>query len=151
MAETLGLTTAYDVWCSLQLAYRQDSQERMQNLKDNLRQLQNGSSTVSEFSATFKSLCDQLTSIGHPVNELDKIQWFLCGLGVSFETFSTTHRAIKPPPLFRDLVSQAESHELFLKSIHGSTTPVVAFTINHQQSYGSRGGNSTSRVRGRGS
>ncbi|CAH1441604.1 unnamed protein product [Lactuca virosa] len=37
MAETLGLTTAYDVWCSLPLDYRQDSQERMQNLKDNLR------------------------------------------------------------------------------------------------------------------
>lgn len=81
MAETLGLTTAHDVWNSLQRAYRQDSQEMMQTLKDTLRQLQKGSSTVSEFGAKFKGLCDELSAISHPVNELDKCYWFLCGLG----------------------------------------------------------------------
>ena len=35
----------------------------------------------------FKALCDQLSAIGQPVDESDKLHWFLCGLGASFVTF----------------------------------------------------------------
>ncbi|GJW58829.1 hypothetical protein Tco_0105560 [Tanacetum coccineum] len=56
-----------------------------------------------------------------------KLHWFVCGLGASFETFSTAIRTTKPFTTFRDLLSQAESHEMFLKSLHGSATPPVAF------------------------
>lgn len=81
-----------------------------------------------------------------------KTHWFLCGLGATFETFSTAIRASKPPPSFRDLLSQAESHELFLKSLHGSvTTPTVAFAAEHSRSESStRGRGRSSRGGGRG-
>lgn len=127
MAEALGLAMARDVWHSLEDAYSHDSVERMQNLRDSLRQLQKGTLSVSDYGRKFKSLCDQLAAIGHPVDDLDKSHWFLCGLGPSFETFSTAQRAIKPRPSFRDLLSQAEGHDLFLKSMHGSSTPQAAF------------------------
>ncbi|KAJ9557400.1 hypothetical protein OSB04_012014 [Centaurea solstitialis] len=139
MAETLGLNTARDVWRALECAYSHDSVERMQNLRDSLRQLHKGTMSVSDYGRQFKSLCDQLTAIGQPVNDLDKTHWFLCGLGPSFETFSTAQRAVKPRPSFRDLLSQAEGHELFLKSMHGSTVPQAAF-VGHQ----TRGPNNSS-------
>lgn len=60
MVETLDLTTSYEVWTALQVAYRQDSHEQMHVLKDNLRQLQKGTFIVSKFGAKLKSLCDQL-------------------------------------------------------------------------------------------
>ncbi|GKB12211.1 hypothetical protein Tco_0846134 [Tanacetum coccineum] len=59
-----------------------------------------------------------LPAIGQPVDEIDKLHWFVCGLGASFETFSTAIRTTKPFTTFRDLLSQAESHEMFLKSLH---------------------------------
>lgn len=46
----------------------------------------------------------------------------------SFDTFSTVIRASTIGPNFRDLLTKAESHELFLKSLHGSVTPPIAFT-----------------------
>ncbi|GKE88687.1 hypothetical protein Tco_1566162 [Tanacetum coccineum] len=46
------------------------------------------------------------------------------------KTFFTALRATKPLPLFRDLVSQADSHELFL-SFHGTTTPSAAFNAQY--------------------
>ena len=107
-------------------------------------------------------MCDQLTAIGHPVTDDDKSHWFLCGLGSSFETFSTTQRLITPRPSFRDLVAQAESHELFLKSVTDSSVAPVAFnttssysssTNNSGRGRGrntSRGGGSSQRGRGRG-
>ncbi|GKB35432.1 retrovirus-related pol polyprotein from transposon TNT 1-94 [Tanacetum coccineum] len=86
-----------------------------------------------------------LSAIGHPLDEDDKSHWFLCGLGSSFETFSTTQRLITPRPKFRDLVSQAESHEMFLQSVNDSTVTPVAFKTTS-----SHATNDSSSSRGRG-
>ena len=68
-------------------------------------------------------------------------------LGASFETFSTAIRASKPHPSFRNLLSQAESHEVFLTSLHCSTsTSPVAFLTDHSRPpYTSRGRGRSSR------
>ncbi|KAM0013270.1 putative transcription factor interactor and regulator CCHC(Zn) family [Helianthus debilis subsp. tardiflorus] len=104
----------------------------MYSLRDTLRQLTKGTSSVTDYSRKFKSICDQLAAIGQPVLELDKFHWFLCGLGPAFENFSVAIRTTKPALLFRDLVTQAESHEIFMQSIHGSSNPPAAFTAQHQ-------------------
>jgi hypothetical protein len=78
--------------------------------------------------------------VGQPVDEQDKLHWFLRGLGTPFEKFSTEVRATKPPSVFRDLLIQAESHELFL-SLHTPAAPPVAFnsSTNQYQSSTARG------------
>lgn len=126
MVESLSSKTTFDVWRSLELAYHHNSQERMQTLKDTLKQLKKGSSVVTKFGSKFKAICDQVAAMGHLVDDLDKSHWFLS----SFETFSTTYHTIKPRPSFCDLVSQAKGHDLFLPAIHDPTPPVVAFTTN---------------------
>nr|GEV64013.1 putative zinc finger, CCHC-type [Tanacetum cinerariifolium] len=156
-AEVLGLTTAHQIWLSLEAAYSNASVERIHSLRDSLRQLKKGTSSVSDYCRRFKALCDQLSAIGHPVVEIDKLHWFLCGLGPSYETLSSAIRATKPAPMFRDLVTQAESHELFLQSLHGTPTPPAAFhveTTNNNsaqgqgRSYSNRGNHSRGRGRG---
>ncbi|KAJ0614260.1 putative RNA-directed DNA polymerase [Helianthus annuus] len=134
MAETIGHTTARQVWQALQTAYSHHSVERMHTLRDSLRQLTRGASTVSEFGRKFKSLCDQLAAIDHPVTDEDKHHWFLCGLGSSFETFSTAQRTIHPSPPFRDLLANAENHEIFLQNINAHQTPQAAFSAQSQRS-----------------
>ncbi|XP_076933194.1 uncharacterized protein LOC143599004 [Bidens hawaiensis] len=110
--------------------------------------LMDGTSTVPDYSRRFKSICDQLAAVGQPVVEKEKFHWFLSGLGPSFETFSTSIRAIKPASLFRDLVTQAESHELFLQSLHENSTPPAAFHGQHTRH--SRGGRSSGNYKGSG-
>ncbi|KAF5818056.1 putative RNA-directed DNA polymerase [Helianthus annuus] len=158
LSEVIGLSTARQKWLALESAFCNTSIERIHNLRDQLRLSVKGNTSVSEFGRKFKSLCDQLSAIGHPVDETDKLHWFLCGLGASFETFSTAVRASKPPPPFRDLIIQAENHELFLKSLHGHTQPVVAFNAhttrpNNNRNRGGgrypRGSGSGGRGRGR--
>lgn len=60
--------------------------------------------SVYDFGRKFKALCDQLTAVGQPVDDFDKIHWFLCGLGPSFEGFSNVVRTTHPVSLFRDLL-----------------------------------------------
>ncbi|KAF5761450.1 putative RNA-directed DNA polymerase [Helianthus annuus] len=147
MAETIGHSTAFQVWKALADAYSHCSIERVHNLKDSLRTIQKGTSSVSEFGRKFKALTDQLAAIGHPVSDEDKRHWFLCGLGASFENFSTSQRTIRPAPSFRDLLAHAENQEMFLQKIHGSQTPQAAFYANQPKTYNHRP--NTSRGRGR--
>lgn len=48
----------------------------------------------------------------------------------AFETFSTAQRVVQPRPLFRDLITRAEGHELFVSSLHGSRPSLAAFTVH---------------------
>ncbi|GJT08980.1 retrovirus-related pol polyprotein from transposon RE1 [Tanacetum coccineum] len=147
MAETLGHSTSHDVWSSLADIYQHDSLEHIHTLRDSLRPLKKGTSTISEFSNKFKTICDQLQAISQPLPDDDKSHWFLCGLGSSFETFSTTQRLITPCPKFHDLVSQAKSHEMFLQSISDSFVAPVAFNTTHRSSIDSSRGRGSIRDR----
>ena len=151
-SELVGLSTAYQIWTALERAYSNSSIERVQALRDQLRQNSKGSSTVADFGRKFKSICDQLFAVGHPVDESDKIHWFLCGLESVFETFSTAVRASRSPTTLRDLLAQAEAHELFLQSLHVTTSSAVAFTADTRppNSYYGRGGRFNKGGHGRG-
>jgi hypothetical protein len=137
--EIIGLTSARSIWLALEAAYCNSSVERIQNLKDQLRQSTKGASSVTEYGHRFKLLCDQLSAIGSPVDESDKLHWFLRGLGTSFESFSTAVRTSRPAPAFRDLMAQAESHELFIQSLQGTSHPTIAFNAQSRPSTPSRG------------
>lgn len=94
------------------------------------------STKVPYLSLNLKVYVINLQQTSQPVEEIDKIQWFLCWLGASFEAFSIAIGASKPGPVFNDLISQAESNELFLKSLYGFTTstPTAAFSAEQSQS-----------------
>ncbi|GJY78188.1 retrovirus-related pol polyprotein from transposon RE1 [Tanacetum coccineum] len=72
-AEVLGLTTAHAIWTALETAYSNSSVERIHSLRDSLRNLSKGTSTVSDYGRQFKGICDKLAAIGQPVDEMDKL------------------------------------------------------------------------------
>ncbi|KAK1417226.1 hypothetical protein QVD17_26351 [Tagetes erecta] len=153
VAEILGLSTARQIWTALEAAYSNTSLERMHLLRDNLRQLTKGSSTVAVYGRKFKAICDQLSAIGHPVSDTDKTHWFLCGLGPTFESWSTAIRTAREPLSFRELLTKAESQEQFLLTLHPPTPPTVAFVAQqtHHRSSGSPANRSRSGSTGSGS
>lgn len=81
LAVTVGLETAREMWLALEQAYSNTSVERAHNLRDELRNLSKGTSTVGEFGRKFKFYCDQLAAIGHQASDTEILHWFTCGLG----------------------------------------------------------------------
>jgi hypothetical protein len=126
----VNLPTARQIWTSLEAAFGNTSIERVHTLRDQLRLTQKGSKTVAEYTRMFKSLCDQLAAIDHPVDADDQVHWYLCGLGPTFKNFSTSVRSNRPPPSISDLMIRAESHKLFLRALHGPATSAVAFSAD---------------------
>jgi len=46
--------------------------------------MRRGSCSISEYSRIFKAHCDQLSAMGRPVEDTDKVHWYLHGLGHEF-------------------------------------------------------------------
>uniref|UniRef100_A0A2N9HM89 Integrase catalytic domain-containing protein n=1 Tax=Fagus sylvatica TaxID=28930 RepID=A0A2N9HM89_FAGSY len=128
MAEAVGLSTSREVWTALENTFSHRSKAREIRLKDDLQLMKRGTRPVTAYARAFKALCDQLHAIGRPVDDTDKTHWFLRGLGSDFSSFSTAQLALTPLPCFADLVSKAESFELFQRSLEPSATTAAAFT-----------------------
>jgi hypothetical protein len=145
IGEVVHCQTAREAWLALEQAYGNTSIERVQNLKDELRQMVKGTSSVAEYGRRFRLVCDQLLAAGYTIDDHDKLHWFLRGLGSAFENFSTTARATKPPPSLRDLITQAEGHEMFVRSLPGTKSPPIAAFNSQSNRFA---GDSTNRGRG---
>ncbi|PWA35172.1 zinc finger, CCHC-type [Artemisia annua] len=146
LGEVVGLKTARAIWLALEAAYSNALEERIHNLRDAMRTMTKGAETVTQYGRRFRTLLDQLAAVGAPVDAADQRHWFLRGLGAAFETFSTSVRTSRQNPLLRDLVAQAESHELFLRSIHGESAPIATFNVVTNSNAG-RGSGQSGRTR----
>ncbi|RVW98312.1 Retrovirus-related Pol polyprotein from transposon RE1 [Vitis vinifera] len=150
MVEVLGLTTARDVWLALENSFSHISKTRELRIKDDLQLIKRGTRSVTEYSRSFKALCDQLTAMGRSVDDTEKVHWYLRGLGADFANFSTAQMSLTPLMIFKDLVPKAKSFEIFQKSL-GSSFPVssAAFTATNGSFPSSRGGSSSKSRRSR--
>jgi len=103
----ISFTTSRDVWNSLETTFSQKSKIRELQIKDELHLMKRGSRSIFKYSRIFKAYCDQLSAMGLPVEDTDKVHWYLRGLGHEFSTFSITQLSLTPIPSFKDIVSKA--------------------------------------------
>ena len=84
MAVVVSLSTARDVWLALETTFSHQSKARELRLKDDLQLMKRGTKPVAEYARAFKTICDQLHAIARPVEDIDKVHWFLRGLDIGF-------------------------------------------------------------------
>ena len=77
---------------------------------------QKGTYNMSKYIRIFKNLCDDLATIGKPVDDWTKVFTLLKGLGPGYES-SVTNMLKSPIPLYRDLVPLLQGHET-MKNIY---------------------------------
>ena len=109
-------------------------------MKDELQLIKKGTRSVAEYSRAFKTVCDQLSAMGCPVDDINKVHWFLPGLGAGFSSFSTTIMSHSPIPCFKDVVPKAQSHDLFVKSFETQFDHVATFTAQRAGNFSTRAG-----------
>ena len=86
-----GLETSQLVWQALGARFAAPSTSRISLIKRKLQSLQQGSMQCQQFLDTVKSLADELSAVGKPVDDSDLILSVLNGLNSSFHSFVTTY------------------------------------------------------------
>uniref|UniRef100_A0A5K1AKN1 Retrotransposon gag domain-containing protein n=1 Tax=Nymphaea colorata TaxID=210225 RepID=A0A5K1AKN1_9MAGN len=95
--------TAQELWSMLATTYSQVSEARFLQLKRQFQDIKRGTRTVLEYLNEIKNVSDQLAVIGYPVNDKDKVQQALSGLGTDFDIFCTALEVLPVLPSFEDL------------------------------------------------
>ncbi|RVX23683.1 hypothetical protein CK203_000220 [Vitis vinifera] len=127
MSEVLGFRHSHEAWHALEVSFSHRSKTRELQLNDELQLMHRGSQSIAEFSRTFKGLCNQLAAIGCPIDDTDKVHWYLRALGPDYKIFSTIMMSQLPLPSFVEIVPKALSHEIFERSVSHSSSNSAYF------------------------
>lgn len=138
-----GLGTSRDVWVALADNFNKSSIAREFDLRRRIQLLNTRGKDLPVYIREFRGLCDQLSSIGKPVEDSMKIFTFLNGLTRDYDPISTVIQSSMsryPPPTFNDVVSEVTGYHTRLQSYESpaDVTPFTAFQT--QRSNNNNGG-----------
>ena len=94
-----------EAWDSLVIFFAVNTKARKLLLKTELNTLEKGKMSVNEYALKIKSICESLSSINVKVEDDDKVEVCLRGLGPQYKGFKTSILTRDSIPSFADLVS----------------------------------------------
>lgn len=137
LGSVCSLTTSLKVWNPLANTYNHSSIGREFKLKRKLQLLSKQGKTFSVYVREYSSLCDQLSSIGKPIDEAMKICGFLNGLGREYDPIATVIQSSMsrvPTPTFTDVVFEIQGFDTRLQAYEAvAASSNVAFQTNPQK------------------
>ncbi|KAI4334853.1 hypothetical protein L6164_013562 [Bauhinia variegata] len=128
--------TSHQAWIQLRTAFANRSRSHVLFLKEKLSSMSKGTSTISDYLRTIKSIADELCMIGYPLDDIDLVLYCLSGLGPNFKDISTILRTQSTTLTYDQIYDQLLNHELHLKrDEQPSATPVTAHYANKKSPY----------------
>ncbi|KAA8532326.1 hypothetical protein F0562_032419 [Nyssa sinensis] len=112
-----GLETSWLAWQALGTRFAASSTSRISLIKRKLQSLQQGSMSCQIFLDEVKSLADELSAVGKPIDDSDLILSVLNGLNSFFHSFVTTYMLLakeKSMP-FSDFHAELLNYDLMQK------------------------------------
>ncbi|MCO5590791.1 hypothetical protein L7F22_044766 [Adiantum nelumboides] len=89
-----------DAWDNLIAFNAIDTRARKIQLKNELNTIKKGDQSVNDYTLKIKSLCESLSSIGVAVDDDDKVEACVHGLGNEYKEFKTSICTRKSIPNF---------------------------------------------------
>jgi hypothetical protein len=167
MTHIVGLSTAHDVWLTLERMFSSQSKARIMQIRYQLSTLKKGSLSVTEYFQKLKQLVDTLAAVHRPLNDFEVNSYLLAGLSSDYESMIASIQMLAAPMSLDELYGHLLTHEQRLTQLH-PLPDVAAPSVNivtttpsnfnkggrgnrsHNFSHGGRGNGGRSRGRGRG-
>ena len=94
-----------EAWDNLIKFFANNTRARKIQLKTDLNTVERKNQSINEYTLKIKNICENLASISASVDDDDKIEVCLRGLGPQYKSFATSIRTRENLPSFADLVS----------------------------------------------
>jgi hypothetical protein len=126
-----GLDTSKQVWAALANRFANQSCPHISNIKQQLQNLRQGSKSCSDYLQVAKSLADQLSVMGKPLDDEDLISSITNGLNPNFINFVTnfafaTREKSLSFDVFQDMLL---NHEMLLNNHQVAAPNVSTFAL----------------------
>jgi hypothetical protein len=149
-----GLETSRLAWQALGARFAAPSTSRISLIKRKLQSLQQGSLSCQKFLDEVKTLADELTAVGKPIDDSDLIFYVLNGLNSSFHSFVTTYMLLSKEKSmsFSDFHAELLNHDLMQQfhsqSLHHEAGSYALYSHKPAAKIGSRHSSNKSRFSG---
>lgn len=127
-----SVDTSRDAWLALQCAFSNRSRSKVMSLKERLSSISKGTSSISCFMQSIRSIADELALIGHPLDDLDLVIHTLNGLRPSFREIVASVRTRNSPILFDELHDKLVDFEMYLQCEESHATLMLVTANNGQ-------------------
>ena len=124
-----------EAWDNLMKFFASNTRARKIQLKTDLNTVEQKNQSINEYTLKIKNICENLASINARVDDDDKIEVCLRGLGPQYKAFATSIRTRENLPSFSDLVSMLIMEE---KSM-GESSPQSTKNFEQQVFYSNTG------------
>ncbi|KAA8516995.1 hypothetical protein F0562_017187 [Nyssa sinensis] len=127
-AHVLGLQTSKQVWDTLETLFQQQSQARLDHLRDRLQNIKKGTSSAEEYLAEIKGVTDKLAAINHSVSDSELVTHTLNGLQhePNYLPFVYAIENRERPPSLDDLRAHLLVHEQRVYGLLSNQSSIVA-------------------------
>ncbi|OIT08921.1 hypothetical protein A4A49_55954, partial [Nicotiana attenuata] len=122
--------TSAEAWNKLQVAFANKSATRILSLREKLSRTKRDSRPVAEYLQLVKSIAEELSLCGSPVNDVDLVVHVLGGIGSEFRDIAAAIHARDSVISFDELQDKLLAHKLYLKQIDHNFDPTPV-TSNH--------------------
>ena len=104
-----------EAWDILVQMFAKNTRARKIQLKNELNTVERKNMSINDYTLKIKSICESLASINVTVDDDDKIEVCLRGLGPQYKSFAMSIQTRENMPSFADLVSMLIVEEKSLK------------------------------------
>ena len=142
MTHIVGLSTAHDVWLTLERMFSSQSKARIMQIRYQLSTLKKGSLSVIEYFQKLKQLVDTLTAVHRPLDDFEVNSYLLAGLSSDYESMIASIQMLAAPMSLDELYGHLLTHEQCLTQLHplpNGAAPLVN-TITTTPSNSNKGG-----------
>ncbi|KAL5713022.1 hypothetical protein ACHQM5_015139 [Ranunculus cassubicifolius] len=112
LSYVVGFPTAQSLWNTIENRFATISRSHVLQLRTRLQMLRKGSLSISQYLQNIKSITDNLSAAGSPIEDGDLVFHILNGLPSDYNAFVTSVRIREPPITADSLHSLLLSEEL---------------------------------------
>ncbi|KAF7802793.1 Retrovirus-related Pol polyprotein from transposon TNT 1-94 [Senna tora] len=134
VSKMVGCVHSYQVWNKVEELFCSSTRARERQLKNDLRSLKKGSTSMSEFLLKIKKIVDSLGAIGSPISTHDHIESIFDGLDREYESFMTSFSMRKEEYSVTEIEALLLSQEARIDKLKKVVDNVSA-NVAHQGGY----------------
>ena len=86
LPQLIGCKSSYEIWATIEQNFSRQCTARVMYHKRKLQNIKKEELPMREYLSRIKMLCDQLSSTGHTISDLDQILYILSGLDEEYES-----------------------------------------------------------------
>jgi hypothetical protein len=123
VVHVIDCATSHHLWTTFVSMFASQARSRVMQIHYRLATAKKGSSSITKYFQSFKTMCDNLVAARQHLNDFESISYLLAGLGSEYDLFVTSITTRLDPLSFDEIYGHLLAHEMRIEHNLSSIEP----------------------------